>query len=154
MGCSRARAILLVHLVMPRELQPSPRAQDQLGWTTSDGAPRKSLTGASITFWVLGRFAQWGPVRGCFGRSSSLSRHGRAHSEALGSDPLSRGTGSTHSSRRRLSWLDTAVAVSPRGHRRAWWHCPGHQCGASQAKSQRDNERETDAIRMTTCTEE
>ena len=113
MGCSRARAILLVHPVTPRELQPSPRAQDQLGWTTSDGAPRKSLTGASITFWVLGRFAQWGPVRGCFGRSSSLSRHGKAHSEALGSDPLSRGAGSTHSSRRRLSWLDTAVTVSP-----------------------------------------
>ena len=54
MGCSRARAILLVHPVTLRELQPSPRAQDQLGWTTSDGAPRKPLTGASIPFWVLG----------------------------------------------------------------------------------------------------
>ena len=56
MGCSRARAILLVHPVTPRELQPSPRAQDQLGWTTSDGAPRKPLTGAIIPFWVLGLF--------------------------------------------------------------------------------------------------
>ena len=53
------------------------------------------------------------PVRGCFGRLLSASRLTRAHSEALGSDPLSRGAGSTHSSRRRLSWLDTAVTASP-----------------------------------------
>lgn len=47
------------------------------------------------------------------GRHRYISRVAKAHSEALGSDPLSRGAGSTHSSRRRLSWLDTAVTVSP-----------------------------------------
>ena len=31
----------------------------------------------------------------------------------MGSYPSSRGAGSTHSSLRRLSWLDTAVTVSP-----------------------------------------
>ena len=96
MGCSWARAILLVHPVTLRELKPSPRAQDQLGWPTFDGASRKPLTGAIIMFWVLGLFAQWEPVRGCFGRSLRASRLIGAYSEALGSYPLSRGAGSTH----------------------------------------------------------
>ena len=47
------------------------------------------------------------------GRHRYLVTEEAAHSEALGSDPLCRGAGSTHSSRRRFSWLDTAVTVSP-----------------------------------------
>ena len=74
MGRSRSRAILLVHMTTLRELEPSPRAQGQLGWPTFHGAPRKPLTGARITFWVLGLFAQWEPVRGRFGRSLWGSR--------------------------------------------------------------------------------
>ena len=58
-----ARAFLLVHPVTLRELQPFPRARGQLGWPTFYGAPRKPLTGATITFWVLGLFAWWEPVR-------------------------------------------------------------------------------------------
>ena len=109
---SLARAIVLVHSVTLRELHPSPRAQYQLGWHTFDGAPRKPLTGACIPFWVLGLLAEWEPVRGSFCSSLVTSRLTQAHSEALVSYPLSRGAGSTHPSRRRLSWLDTAVTVS------------------------------------------
>ena len=53
-----ARAFFFVHPSKLRDLEPSPCARVQLDWPTFDGAPRKPLTGACITFWILGLFAE------------------------------------------------------------------------------------------------
>ena len=73
-ACFVARAFLLVHPSKLRDLEPSPCARVQLDWPTFDGAPRKPLTGARITFWILQLLAEPHAAGACYHVSLLRSR--------------------------------------------------------------------------------
>ena len=80
---SLARAFLFVHPSKLRNLEPSSCARVQLDWPTFDGAPRKPLTGARITFWILRLLAEPHAAGACYDDALWGSRCTLAHCKAL-----------------------------------------------------------------------